>query len=62
MNKPKRGGARQGAGRKPGPGGKRDRLITVKATEQERARFVAVGGSEWLHKTVAAEHERITGA
>ena len=46
-DKPKHGGQRSNAGRKPSPN-PATKLATIKMTPEQHARFIALGGSRWL--------------
>lgn len=47
-----RGGAREGAGRKPIAEGVESIVIQIRATPEQRAKFQALGGADWFRRAV----------
>lgn len=48
MEEPKKGGARQGSGRKPLSANEKTVALSARVTESQRKQFIAMGGAAWL--------------
>lgn len=49
-NKSNRGGKRAGAGAKPEGETARDKVITIRATQEEKATYEGLGGPNWFRR------------
>jgi len=57
-DKPARGGAGRGQGRKPIHGEPMKKTYTFRATEAQHAQFLRLGGSKWLRAKIAETSDK----